>query len=212
MKNQIKRLRFALNHQGWTSNQWAGVAFIDEKTVQTFSNGKVLVNRREKERYNFDKLVTPEVQNTNNKVNLVGVIYFDGSNMIYSVSTNLNGSYFKQLVRTKIRPLLKGDTVLMDNAKIHLRGIDYLRQNGLIVLDFPPKIPDLNPIENVWSQLQHIINTKLRTTTISTKSHLIELIRASWKDISPANINNCILSMPRRIHEVIKAQGKQTRY
>ncbi len=212
IKNQLKRLQFAIKFRGWTSDQWANVAYIDEKTIQTYSNGKVLVKRRKGERYNSDKLITQEVQNTDNKVNLVGVIYFNGPNMIYSVSTNLDGTQFKQLIRTKIQPLLKHDIVLMDNSKIHLKGMDYLRQNHVTVLDFPPKSPDLNPIENVWAQLQKIINGKLRKTTISTKSDLIECIRVSWKDISPNMINNCILSMPHRVEEVIRAEGKQTRY
>lgn len=212
MRNQIKRLRFAMNVRGWTSEQWANVVYIDEKTVQTFSNGKVLVKRRKNERYNVDKLITQEVQNKHNKVNLVGVIHFDGPNMIYSVHTKLKGSHFNQLMRTKVEPILKHKTILIDNAKIHLKAINYLRQNLVNVLDFPPKSPDLNPIENVWAELQKILNKKLKSTTISTKNDLIELIRVSWKEISPQTINNCILSMPRRVHEVIRAEGKQTRY
>lgn len=104
------------------------------------------MKRRKKERYNVENLVTPEVQNTHNKVNLVGIISYNGPNMVYSVSTKLNANHFKQLLRTKIRPLLSTNKVLMDNAKIHARGITYLRQDGVDVLDFPPKSADLNPI------------------------------------------------------------------
>lgn len=199
-----------MNYRDWTW-QWANVAYIDEKTVQTFANGKVLVKRRENEQ-NHDKLVTQEVQNTNNKVNLVGIICYNGPNMVYSVSTNLNGSQFNQLVRIKIRPLLKHNLVLMDNAKIHLKGIDFLRKNHVNVLDFPPKSPDLNPIENVRAELQKIMNGKLRRTTISTKGDLIELVRVSWKEIATRTINNCILSMHQSVQDVIRAKGKQTRY
>lgn len=211
IKNQMKRLQFSSKYKQWTS-QWTNVAYIDEKTVQTYSNGKVLVKRRKKERYNVENLVTPEVQNTHNKVNLVGIISYNGPNMVYSVSTKLKGNHFNQLLRTKIRPLLSNNKVLMDNAKIHAKGIAYLRQDGVEVLDFPPKSADLNPIENVWAQLQKILNRKLRFRTVSNKSDLIELIRVSWKEIPQSVINNCILSMPRRLMEVIRAQGRQTRY
>lgn len=211
IKNQVKRLQFSTKYKQWT-RQWTNVAYIDEKTVQTYPNGKVLVKRRKKERYNLDKLVTPEVQNTKNKVNLVGIISYNGPNMIYSVPTKLKAKHFKQLLRTKIRPLLTKNKVLLDNAKIHARGVVYLRQNGVTVLDFPPKSADLNPIENVWAQLQKIMNTKLRCRTVSNKPDLIELIRSSWKEIPPSVINSCILSMPRRLMKVIQVKGRQTRY
>lgn len=110
MKNQIKRLQFSSKYKQWTS-QWKDVVYIDEKTVQTYANGKVLVKRRVKERYNLEKLVTTEVQNTQNKINLVGMISYNGPNMIYSVSTHLNSKHFKQLLRTKIRPLLTNNKV-----------------------------------------------------------------------------------------------------
>ncbi len=129
-----------------------------------------------------------------------------------SVSTKLDGIQFDQLMRTKIKPLLKHDIVLMDNSRVHLKGIDFLRQNKVNVLDFPPKSPDLNPIENVWAELQKILNGKLRCRTISTKDDLLELIRISWKEIPATTINNCILSMNQRVQEVIRAKGKQTRY
>lgn len=38
MQNQIKRLKFALKYQHWTT-EWLSVKFLDEKTVQTYSEG-----------------------------------------------------------------------------------------------------------------------------------------------------------------------------
>lgn len=212
IQNQIKRLRFALKYQHLTW-QWARVVAMDEKTVQTYANGKVMVKRRVNERYDVDKIVTPEVQNTKNKVNLVGLISCGGPNMIYSVPTKLNGSHFKQLMSTKVKPLLGGKTILMDNAKIHGDGIKYLRKSGVrVIIDYPPKSGDLNPIENIWAELQKILNKKLRNVCISTKNDLLELIRTSWKEIPASFIEKCMLSMPQRLKEVIRMKGKQTRY
>lgn len=211
MQNQIKRLKFAIKHQHWTT-EWLKVNFLDEKTVQTFSDGRVLVKRKVNGRYNIDKLTTQEVQNTNNKVNLVGLVSFDGPNMLYSVSTNLNGIEFENLMKKKVKYIVEGSTVLMDNAPIHTIGMKYLESNGISVLDFPPKSNDLNVIENVWAELQKILNRKLQTVTISTKAELLCLIEESWKEIPVSFIKKCILSMQRRLKEVIKMNGKQTRY
>lgn len=211
MQNQIKRLKFAIKHQHWTT-EWLKVNFLDEKTVQTFSNGRVSVKRKVNERYNADKLITQEIQNTDNKVNLVGLVSFDGPNVIYSVSTSLNGKRFEQLMKNRVKDVVEDSTVLMDNASIHGIGIKYLENLGIRVLDFPPKSNDLNIIENVWAELQKILNSKLRTITISTKVELLTMIEESWKEIPLSFIKNCILSMQKRLNEVIKMKGKQTKY
>ncbi len=91
LRNQIKRLRFALHYQHWTTDEWKRVAFLDEKSVQSYLNGKLLVKRKASERYDSDKLAVTETQNAKNKVNLVGVVSFSGPNMIYSVGSNLKG-------------------------------------------------------------------------------------------------------------------------
>ncbi len=62
LQNQIKRLKFALTYQSWTT-EWLSVSFLDAKTIQTYSNGKVLVRRKKNERYNFDNLANTEKQN-----------------------------------------------------------------------------------------------------------------------------------------------------
>lgn len=211
MQNQIKRLKFAIKYQHWTS-EWLQVNFVDEKTVQTYSEGRVMVKRYANERYNHKNIVVQEVQNTNNKVNLVGVVSFSGRNVIYSVSTKFTGEQFEQLTRTKLMDIVGNSTVLIDNARIHLKGIDYLSNHGVRVIDFPPKSNDLNIIENVWGEMQKILNRKLQSITISTKGQLLKLIEESWKAIPNSVIENCILSMPNRLKKVIEAKGRQTRY
>lgn len=213
IQNQIKRLKFAIKYKHWTAIDWLKVSFLDEKTVQTYSTGKVVIKRRLKERYNPDKIISQEHQNTKNKVNLVGVVSVNGPNMLYSVSTNLRSDEFEQLIRTKVKQIVRNTIVLMDNASIHSKGLGYLIDTEVDVFDdFPPKSPDLNIIENVWGRLQKILNIKLRHVTISTKGQLLQLIEESWSEIPVDFIKNCILSMPDRLNEVIKMNGKQTRY
>lgn len=151
MQNQIKRLKFAIEYQSWTAEQWSRVCFIDEKTVQTYANGRVMVKRKSNERYDPDKMNTQEVQNSGNKVNLVGVVSYHGPNIIYSVSTNFTGMEFDQLVKLKLRNIVGSSSILIDNASIHGIGIEYMKQIGINVIDFPPKSNDLNIIENVWA-------------------------------------------------------------
>lgn len=211
LQNQIKRLKFALKYRYW-STEWLDVQFMDEKTVQTYSNGKVMVKRRLGERFDHDKLKIDEKQNSENKVNLFGVVSCSGPNTIYSINTKFNGKEATQLMQKEIKNIVRNSTVLIDNASIHNNCIRYLREHGNIVMDFPPKSNDLNVIENVWAELQKKLNRKLRNITVSTKSQLLELIDESWKEIPSDFIRKCVLSMPQRLEEVIKMKGQQTRY
>lgn len=211
LQNQIKRLKFALTYQNWTW-EWLQVNFLDEKTIQTYRNGRVLVKRKKNERYDCGKLVVTETQNSRNKINLVGVVSYKGPNVIYSVSTNLKGIEFEELIKTRIKDIVIDAIVLMDNASIHNKGLNHLMECGVRVVDFPPKSPDMNIIENVWGRLQKILNSKLRNINLSTKEQLLILTEESWKEIPAGLIRNCILSMPHRLREVIKNKGKQTRY
>lgn len=210
--NQIKRLKFALKYRKLTANDWLQVSFLDEKTIQTYRNGRAMVKRRVNERFDSNNLSVKEIQNSKNKVNLVGVVSHNGPNKIYSVSTNLTGNEFDQLIKLKIKNDVRG-MVLMDNASIHNKGFKRLLESGVRVFDdFPPKSPDLNIIENVWSLLQRILNRKLLNVVVPTQQVLLNLIEESWKEISPDFIKNCIMSMPYRLKEVIKMKGKTTRY
>ncbi len=213
LQNQIKRLRFALKYQHWTKEQWMDVSFMDEKTIQTYANGRVQVKRRTKERNNPEHIATVETDNARNKVNLFGSVSFNGPNVLYSVSTFFTGVQFEQLLKTKVRNVLAG-TVLLDNASIHLKtSFDWLtKEAGVRVFNFPPKSPDLNIIENVWSRLQKILNRKLLNVNISTTQDLLQLINESWKEIPVSFIRQCILSMPDRLKSVIQMKGRQTRY
>ncbi len=136
---------------------------------------------------------------------------YNGPNKFQSVSTKFNGDQFTQLIR-KLADGFENMIMLLDNARIHTKGVKYLKDIGITVMDFPPKSNDMNVIENVFAELQKFINKKLRAITISTKNQLLELIKKCWEEIPPDFIKKCVLSMPSRLNEVIRMNGMQTRY
>ena len=86
----------------------------------------------------------------------------------------------------------------------------YLRDEGIVVLDWPGNSPDINPIEKMWA----IMKKEMRKNVISNKTKLIEeLIRVWFR--SPEIQENCkklIHSMPERVQAVIKAKGGFTKF
>jgi transposase len=72
----------------------------------------------------------------------------------------INGEVFFAWVRQSLVPTLKpGEIVIMDNLGSHRgkRVRSAIRQAGAKLLFLPKYSPDLNPIEQVFSKLKHLL-------------------------------------------------------
>ena len=59
--------------------------------------------------------------------------------------------------------------------------MNFLTKDKLItLLKWPPYSPDLNPIENIWSNLK----IKLRKRTYFSISELVREIKILWKEVN----------------------------
>lgn len=81
----------------------------------------------------------------------------------------------------------------MDNSKVHSTGLQNLEDAGHEILNFPPKSPDLNPIDHVWAELQKKVNSKLRKITISNREQLISIVNECWINFNPNFIPSSIM-------------------
>jgi len=83
----------------------------------------------------------------------------------------INGEAFLAYVRTFLVPTLKaGDVVIMDNLGSH-RGQairSAIRSTGARLVFLPPYSPDLNPIEQVFAKLKHLMRKASERTIDAT--------------------------------------------
>ena len=101
----------------------------------------------------------------------------------------INGEVFLAWVRQILVPTLKpGEIVIMDNLGSHrgkaVRGA--IRASGAKLLFLPKYSPDLNPIEQVFAKLKHL----LRKAQARSYDAVLAAIRALLKSYAPQECAN----------------------
>ena len=83
-----------------------------------------------------------------------------------------------------------------------------LDEENVKVLKWPPQSPDLNPIENLWNDIdKHIQAVKPKNLR-----ELWDETQNAWYSISKERCQGLVESLPRRCAEVIKNKGYPTKY
>ena len=99
-----------------------------------------------------------------------------------------------------------------DNARPHVARIvnEYLHEVNIRTLNWPPRSPDLNPIEHLWD----IIGRALRQhqPPPANLQDIQIMVTDIWQGLDQNQISNLISSMPRRCEAVIRSRGGNTRY
>ena len=93
----------------------------------------------------------------------------------------INGQSFAQYVEQFLLATLSpGDIVIMDNLGSHKRPAvrKAIRAAGAKLLFLPPYSPDLNPIEQVFAKLKHLMRKAAERTTEATWKRIGSLLDA----------------------------------
>ena len=91
----------------------------------------------------------------------------------------INGAAFLLYVETELVPTLKpGDIVVMDNLGSHKGKAvrQAIRAAGARLLFLPPYSPDLNPIEQVFAKLKHLMRKAAERTVETTWRRIGKLL------------------------------------
>ena len=99
-----------------------------------------------------------------------------------------------------------------DNCSIHVSSDtrDWFLDNQIEVLDWPACSPDLNPIENLWGSLVRKVYAGGRQfeDAASLKIAIVD----GWRQIQEEELKTLIRSMPNRLVNVLKKNGKSCGY
>ncbi|KFM69603.1 Transposable element Tc3 transposase, partial [Stegodyphus mimosarum] len=101
--------------------------------------------------------------------------------------------------------------VLMDDNACPRRANivrECLQSEDIARMDWPTVSLDLNPVEHVWDMLGRRVTARQPLSTCLPE--LRRTLLFEWRNIPQDQIDNLILSMPRRCRDCIASSGRHT--
>ena len=135
------------------------------------------------------KNTTPTVKHVGGSIMLWGCFASGGTGALYRIDAIMrmenDVDILKHHLKTSVRKLKLGRNWFfqMDNDPKHTSKVvaKWLKENKVMVLEWPSQRPDLNPIENVWAELKKRV--RARKPTNLTQLH--QFCQEEWDKIHP---------------------------
>ena len=117
--------------------------------------------------------------------------------------------YRDEILRPVAVPLVQQRNLILqqDNARPHVARVcqDFLANNNIAPLAWPPYSPDLTPIEHMWDELDRRV--RKRRNPPATLAHLRNALIDEWNNIPMRTVNALVNSIQRRIRAATAARG-----
>jgi len=120
-------------------------------------------------------------------ISLVGAVRLSGASVLYPYDGAVNSEHFLSFLEHHLIPSLQiGDTVVMDNLRVHhIQPVREMFGNaGIGLLYLPPYSPELNPIEEAWSCIKAVFR-KLEARTIEA---FVEVLRIAKETVTKVKL------------------------
>lgn len=212
------RLEWARRHLHWSVEDWSKVIFSDESAFDISPPKSHFVRRKAGSLPNM--LQTKQHRPYLQRLMFWGCFSSNGAGPLVLIDGTMNSQKYVDVLQNyllpKIRqwygPRQRACIFQQDNAPCHkaVDTLQFLEQQRLRILDWPPYSPDLSPIENLWA----IIKQRLNDEGSFSRADMTEKIMSHWNNSELMNkyIKSLLESMPRRIKAVIENKGGAIKY
>ncbi|GFU12329.1 transposable element Tc1 transposase [Trichonephila clavipes] len=206
------RLIWSREHALWTLQQWSCVMFSDESMFSLQSDSRrTLIWRAPGTHYHQENTIERHRYGGGGRL-VWGRIILGSRTDLRVQSVTMTGHIYRGVILEQHVRLFWGAMgaeflFIDDNARLHRANIadECLQSEDITRIDRPAYSPNLNPIEHAWDMLGRRIAARQPPPTC-----LPELRRALLDEccnIPQDQIDNLILSMPRRFKACIASSG-----
>jgi hypothetical protein len=208
------RLSFAEGYARWGEAEWDCVIFSDETHVELSPSGQVWVQRPVGAERDPEYSVPHKLHSE--RVTLWGCFCSKEIGQAEIFVGEFDATKYVDVLQHNLLPSARAFFpsglwwFQQDNAPQHtsLAARRWLHNNGVNCIDFPPLSPDLNPIENLWSDLKRRVECRRARTMEELEQQLGE----EWEATSPNLLAGLIHSMPARLAAVRANAGYHSGY
>lgn len=214
-QNKTKRLAWARKHAKWPLSKWKRVFFTDESPYTMRTRVRQYAWRTPTEKW--DTRCLQGTVKHDKKINVWGGFTWNGVSNLHRIRGIMDKHMYRQILIHQAMPSANrlfsdGQPWIFqqDNDPKHTSGVAmrYLANKGVEVLEWVGQSPDLNPIENLWSD----IDRQSRRRKCKTEEELFAYLKKTWEEYPVEKLRALIASMPARCRAVIAARGGSTKY
>ncbi|GBM48349.1 Transposable element Tcb2 transposase [Araneus ventricosus] len=226
-----RRYAFAQSRLHWSTDEWHRVVFSDEKIFRSSSRGALRVYRpvRGSDRYDERYLVHSSNPGDTSTPRFTICVWmaFGGLGKIRKLHRieqhTLNAEYYTTRILPSIESRVCEDdeielqrlVFMQDLSSIHTSRLSkqWLQEHNVPTMeDWPPKGPDMNPVENVWAELGRRVELQRRQTGVQNPNQLWEDILQAFLELPDEYFKSLIKSMRKRVGTVARKHGGWTKY
>ena len=189
--------------------------FTDESRFTLYrADGRRRVYRRRGERFADACVVGQDRFGGGSVMVWEGIAHGIKSQLIIVAGNMTAVRYRDEILRPVAVPLVQQRNLILqqDNARPHVARVcqDFLANNIIAPLAWPPYSPDLTLIEHMWDELDRKV--RKRRNPPATLAHLRNALIDEWNNTPMRTVNALVNSIQRRIRAATAARGGHTRY
>lgn len=211
-----KRLDFVKSRVDWPVEKWRNILWTDESKIVLYGTpGTRKYVRRPPNTAYKPQYTIKTVKHGGAKINIWGCFSYHGVGPVVLIQGNMDQHQYVSILQNHMLPYAEENIPLrwvfqQDNDPKHTSRTakKWFSDNEIQVMEWPAQSPDLNPIENLWTDIKKAVHEAKPTKT----GELWNVVKTAWHAIPPKRCAGLVDSMQRRCKAVIKNKGYSTKY